>query len=1050
MRSWSIECVSWTIRYKCAFVLLALLTANLTAGQTYIWDYDAFGALDNDFDISDNWDPIGIPDSPDIVVLLGNGLGPSGEQLHQFASHTISGLRAAYGDSRLHLNGKNLRVNGAFYVNPPEYAGSNGQLMVYPGVAGTVLETAAIKIGGRSDRSGRLDLHGPSFTVSCQNTLDVGATTDSQGFLFVHNGTTLNTPALRTNLDVVDIQRSSSVIISNGATANVGQLDFGMTGSANGILAMNGTMNLTNTTGTSSVFGQAFIGQGATMTSSHRIRIRGGGFFVWNNGTSLVTEGLTVAGSSILFVLNESEVSCTDSFIVGENGEGQVLVDAASSLITSNAVIGQGVAADANVDVFSLGASWTSDSLVVGDSGAGELLVGHQATSTHADMTLGYSAGATGVLRVRNTNSQVTVNGDAKFGPAGSADVYVTEDGLLRVNGNIEAGDSLGGAGNADMLVASNGMVRMGIAATGSNGSVRVGSSGGVFNYLEGGIHVTDGDLPRLTTSASPHAAVLDSPFELRASGTVTVPANTVLSNTTGRVAGNEVVIGGEIVMAHQTGSLEAEAEIRNNGSLLLNAQGALIAPSIVNGPTGIITYDNGDASMYLIPELVNNGLVAVTNVGGDGLLFASNAVLTGTGHLTLDNDHRLGAEGSSLTLLNETDHTVNGHGVIDPTESNDFTFVNSGSLEADIAGEALILGQSTAFTHTNIATIQASAGGVFRLGGLPGPGTIALHNLGTLAATGGGHLDLMGNIDGNGKLVASNGTATVYAGVSNFYGKGSTVSTGGLLTVDGSLDGSIVSVTADGTLGGTGTIHCTVTVDPGGQIAPGASAGNLTVVDDVTLNGTLNIEIGGTTAGTGYDRLQVSGNAELDGTLRATLIDGFVPGTGDVFVVLTYGTRSNTFANIDLPAPLEGTTWDVSYGSTSVTLTAAAFTDTDGDDMDDNWETDNLGSITNSDGTADTDGDGLTDFDEYIVLTDPDEASSVLRISAIEPDGSKVAVLFPSVNGVFYRVDGADNAITNPWTERTNTTGDGTELRVPGLSKPLEGPVFYRLEASR
>jgi len=39
-----------------------------------------------------------------------------------------------------------------------------------------------------------------------------------------------------------------------------------------------------------------------------------------------------------------------------------------------------------------------------------------------------------------------------------------------------------------------------------------------------------------------------------------------------------------------------------------------------------------------------------------------------------------------------------------------------------------------------------------------------------------------------------------------------------------------------------------------------------------------LNIELGGTTAGTQYDRLRVSGTATLASALNVTLANGFTP----------------------------------------------------------------------------------------------------------------------------------------------------------------------------
>jgi hypothetical protein len=74
---------------------------------------------------------------------------------------------------------------------------------------------------------------------------------------------------------------------------------------------------------------------------------------------------------------------------------------------------------------------------------------------------------------------------------------------------------------------------------------------------------------------------------------------------------------------------------------------------------------------------------------------------------------------------------------------------------------------------------------------------------------------------------------------------------------------------------------------------------GEVTFGGDVTFGGgsTLDVEIGGTQPGTQYDVVHVTGTATLDGTLRVTLLDGFVPQPGDAFQVLTFGSRAGDFA---------------------------------------------------------------------------------------------------------------------------------------------------------
>ncbi len=69
------------------------------------------------------------------------------------------------------------------------------------------------------------------------------------------------------------------------------------------------------------------------------------------------------------------------------------------------------------------------------------------------------------------------------------------------------------------------------------------------------------------------------------------------------------------------------------------------------------------------------------------------------------------------------------------------------------------------------------------------------------------------------------------------------------------------VTVNSGGTLKGDGgTITGDVTIESGGTIAPGASVGTLSVNDDVTVSGTMHVEIDGTTV----DLLNVSGALDI------------------------------------------------------------------------------------------------------------------------------------------------------------------------------------------
>ena len=56
---------------------------------------------------------------------------------------------------------------------------------------------------------------------------------------------------------------------------------------------------------------------------------------------------------------------------------------------------------------------------------------------------------------------------------------------------------------------------------------------------------------------------------------------------------------------------------------------------------------------------------------------------------------------------------------------------------------------------------------------------------------------------------------------------------------------------------------------------------------------GTLSVRLGGTTAGVNHDQMRGSGYINLNGFLRVSLVDGFLPSPGNIFTVMTYSARS-------------------------------------------------------------------------------------------------------------------------------------------------------------
>jgi YD repeat-containing protein len=201
----------------------------------------------------------------------------------------------------------------------------------------------------------------------------------------------------------------------------------------------------------------------------------------------------------------------------------------------------------------------------------------------------------------------------------------------------------------------------------------------------------------------------------------------------------------------------------------------------------------------------------------------------------------------------------------------------------------------------------------------IPFSGAPIFNNSGTYRKTGGDTTTI-------GLAFNNTGTVEVQAGTLRFTGvytqtAGNTTLNGGTLASTNALNLPTTLNIQGGSLGGIGTV--TANVVNAGQVSPGASSGILNISGSYTQTaaGVLNIEIGGLTAGTEFDRLIITGSTTLNGTLTISLIGGFVPGAGNTFQVMTFGSRSGTFTTINGLDLGSGRSLQVQYNATNVTL---------------------------------------------------------------------------------------------------------------------------------
>jgi hypothetical protein len=201
-------------------------------------------------------------------------------------------------------------------------------------------------------------------------------------------------------------------------------------------------------------------------------------------------------------------------------------------------------------------------------------------------------------------------------------------------------------------------------------------------------------------------------------------------------------------------------------------------------------------------------------------------------------------------------------------------------------------LGTGTAGSFTNAGTVIKS--------GTAGTSTIGLSGGPTFTNTG--------------TVEATSGTLRFSAGYTQTAG--TTRLNGGSLRFDQT------AAIQGGTLAGTGMITGNVN-NSGGAVAPGLSPGLLTITGGYTQGASamFNVEIGGLDPGTQFDKLAVSGNAMLNGTLAIALTKGFVPSLGQSFEVMTFATRSGDFTTVTGTGIDGGLVFVKNTGATNVIL---------------------------------------------------------------------------------------------------------------------------------
>ncbi len=447
----------------------------------------------------------------------------------------------------------------------------------------------------------------------------------------------------------------------------------------------------------------------------------------------------------------------------------------------------------------------------------------------------------------------------------------------------------------------------------------------------------------------------------LNNTGTVSIETGGILTLTSSATSTNSAHIniakGGEFAIGASNVTLTGNGTLALNGGLITGSA----ASDVLTNQSNIIGFGTiGNNSM----GLVNDGMITASGKGAILTIDPSSSGLNNQGRLDVNAGATMDITGPANSFLNFNSATG--------TLTGGFYNVTNGTLQFDNANivtnaanislngtQSKIIDQNGAnalanfATNTSVGTFTLTGNRNFATSGaFSNAGSLTISNgssftvggtanytqtagiatvIGTLSVSSPGGINLSGGmINDRGTITSgsynqSNGTTHISGTMnlsSNYTQSGGVTNMTGALTLASghSLNESGGSFFGIGTV--TGNIDLT-----GGLLSAGSAsmkAGELTFSGTYIENGAgaLDVDLGGTTAGTQYDVLNITSTASLGGTLNVDLISGFRPTVGESFDILNYSSETGTFTKLNLPKLTGGDTWSISYNATDVVLT--------------------------------------------------------------------------------------------------------------------------------
>ncbi len=790
------------------------------------------------------------------------------------------------------INAGTLQLSGAGTLGPvaARVAVSSGAVLDLNGTNQSITLAAGNGVGTVANNSGS----GTSFL-----TLTATVVTDA-GLLTIADST--STPGGKVAVVVANNMQIPSNLnsYSGGTTVNAGAFFYLNFSSPLG--AGTGPITLPAGTGATATSSGLLVDGGATYAND----ITGAGY-VHNNsngvGTAVLTGTLNTSGT-----FNFRNAAASFNF-------------AGSGNSTLTGIIGPVGAANA----FGPNATVAGGSII--KSGTGTL------TLSGANAYTGSTTINGGILRV-NGGGAIPNAGLVTLADASGVNFQVIGSETI---GALAGGGATGGAVSIDAgqtLTLSSGTQTYSGTISG-DGTLTVSGANQTLNGAlshTGGVNVTGGTLTLGSSSNTYTGATV-----IGSARGIIVTANNGLGATG---TGNETTITG-------TGGGLVSGVLGLSGGITYSAAEKVIGSGVGNtaaltgftaAQRGFIQSVSGNNTFAGDIELSGNGLSRIGTQDGASLTL-TGAITQGAGITTANILFRAGGLAGDFVTLSNAGNSFGGDSQVFTALATPGSYAGVRlGINNGLPTNLTISGFGTTGTSTalDLAGFNQSLNGLIT-GGSPmsivnlntgTPSTLTLNptvdkTSGNTPILGGG---VLGVID-----VVKDGALTQTLTSVNTYTGTTTINAGTLLVgVGGSISGSTTTVNATGTLGGSGTTGPIILA--GGTLAPGLSPGILSSGNATFSGGTAAFEITGTTVGTQYDQLSVTGTVGFTANTALTISLGiFDPADNDAFILIsnndTDAVSLGGFGFTYLGSPLtEGASFIV--GAQAFTISYAAGSD--------------------------------------------------------------------------------------------------------------------------